>query len=263
MILSSSGAVAFDICGFPVYWYGIILAFAILCGSLFADFIFRQYFCDSKKNGLILDLAPILILIGFFGARVYYCLVNFSYYSSRPFEILCVRQGGLSIHGAIIACIIFLFFYAKQKKISFFNLGASLCVALPLAQSIGRWGNFFNSEAFGKPYDGFLKLYISPEYRPEMYKDFEYFHPTFLYESVLNFLIFILLIFLLKSKKDNSMLIVGLYLGLYSLVRILVESLRVDSVLSVFGLPIATFMSLIVFLVSIILILLALKPKFR
>ena len=263
MILSSPSAVAFDVFGFAVYWYGIILAFAILLGTIWADFIYRRYFLCFDSSSLILDIAPWLIFVGFCGARIYYCLINFTYYSEHLLEIFNVRQGGLSIHGAILFCVIFLFFYSKLKKVSFFDLGASLSVGLVFAQSVGRWGNFFNSEAFGKPYDGFLKLYVSPEHRPEIYSNVEYYHPTFLYESVLNLCIFVILFFVVKSKKISSMFVVGLYLGLYSIVRIVVESIRVDSVLSVLGLPIATVVSVLEVFVSIILILLALKFKFR
>lgn len=263
MILSAPSPVAFDIFGFSVYWYGIILAFAIFCGAYVADNVYRRFYLQNNDMDLLLDSIPLLILVGFLGARLYYCIVNWSYYSTHLIEVFNARQGGLSIHGMLFACVVFLFFYTKFKKISFFDFCAPLCVGLPFAQFIGRWGNFFNSEAFGKPYDGFLKLYIAPEYRPEILSSFEYFHPTFLYESVLDFLIFVVLILSVRNKKNSSMYIVGVYLMLYSAVRIFVEFIRVDSVSFVFGVPIAVFVSAILLCVACVVILLAKKEKFR
>lgn len=263
MILSPPNPVAFEVFGVDIYWYGIILAFAILLGAYVADLVYRKFYLQNNEMDLLLDFIPWLILVGFLGARFYYCVVNFDYYSAHVGEILNFRQGGLSIHGMLIACSLLLVIYSKVKKISFFDFCAPLCVALPLAQSIGRWGNFFNSEAFGKPYDGFLKLYIAPEFRPNIYSGVEYFHPTFLYEGVFDFLIFVVLFLLLKSGKFSSMFIVGEYLFLYSAIRIFVEFIRVDSISFILGVPVAVFVSIIIMLIAYVLILLAKKNKFR
>lgn len=263
MILSAPNPVAFEVFGFDIYWYGIILAFAILLGANVADFVYRKFYLQNNDKNLLLDFVPWLMLVGFLGARFYYCVVNFDYYATHVGEILNFRQGGLSIHGMLLACSLLLIIYSKVKKISFFDICAPLCVALPLAQSVGRWGNFFNSEAFGLPCDGFLKLYIAPEFRPDIFSGVEYFHPTFLYESVLDFLIFVVLVLLVKSGKFSSMFIVGEYLFLYSAIRILVEFIRVDSVAFVFGVPVAVFVSIIILLVALVLILLDKKNKFR
>ena len=263
MILSAPSPIAFEILGFSVYWYGIILAFAIFCGTYVADVVYRKFYLQNDDMDLLLDAIPLLVLVGFLGARLYYCFVNWQYYSTHLVEVFNVRQGGLSIHGMLFACALFLFFYTKIKKISFFDFCAPLCVGLPFAQFIGRWGNFFNSEAFGKPYDGFLKLYVAPEYRPEILSSFEYFHPTFLYESVLNFLIFVVLMLIVRRGKYSSMFIVGEYLLLYSAIRISIESIRVDSIAFVFGMPIAMFVSVFCAICGFVLILLAKKRKFR
>ena len=181
MILTSPGAEAFSIFGLTVYRYGIIMAFAILIGAYAADWAYRKYFLVNENNDLLLDLMPWLIIVGFAGARIYYCILNYHYYLAHPLSILNVREGGLSIHGTLLACIIFLIVYAKKKGIKLFNLTAPLVLGLALAQSIGRWGNFFNSEAFGKPLEsGFIKLFIPEALRPLQYRQFEYFHPAFL-----------------------------------------------------------------------------------
>ncbi len=259
MILSSPGAVALDVFGLSVYWYGIIMAFAILIGAFIADWAY-------KKNGgddLLIDLIPWLVVIGFAGARLYYCILNFSYYLAHPLEILNVRQGGLSIHGMFLACIIFLTVYCKKKKVDIFNILAPLCLGVSFAQSIGRWGNFFNSEAFGKPFDGFLKLYITPALRPEIYRHNEFFHPTFLYESVLDLLIFVILFLLIRKNNSSPRFVTFLYFMLYGIVRIIVESFRIDSVVYIFGQPVALVVSALLVIIGGIGILLDLKIKFR
>ncbi len=249
MILSSPGAVAFDIFGFSVYWYGIIMAVAILLGTFVADFVWRKYYCVEQRDFLI-DLMPRLVLVGFVGARAYYCLLNWAYYVSHPLSILNVREGGLSIHGAIFAGMMFLYFYCRKKGVRVWKLAAPLCVGLSLAQCIGRWGNFFNSEAFGRPYDGFIKLYIPQNLRPVEFAQVEYFHPTFLYESVLDLLIFGIL-FMVVRKKVAPKFVTGLYLCLYAVVRIAVEFLRIDSVAYAFGLPIAVIVSGVILLIGV------------
>ncbi|MCM1010618.1 MAG: prolipoprotein diacylglyceryl transferase [Fusobacterium sp.] len=259
MILSSPGAVAFEVFGLSVYWYGIIMAFAILVGAYVADWAYKK----QGGGDLLMDLIPWLVVTGVAGARLYYCALNYSYYFAHPFEILNVRQGGLSIHGMFVTCIVFLVVYCKKKGINIFNLLAPLCLGVSLAQSIGRWGNFFNSEAFGRPFEGFLKLYIAPALRPEMYRGNEYFHPTFLYESVLDLLIFVVLFYVIRKNQSSARLVTSLYFLLYGIVRIIVESVRIDSAAYVFGLPVALVVSLLLVALGGVGILLDLKTKFR
>ena len=253
MIITSPGSVAFEIWGFPVYFYGIIMAFAIIAGTLVADRVWIKYYSADYSKDTLLNLAPCLIIMGFLGARLYYCLVNFEYYSIHPAEIFNIRQGGLSIHGMFFICFIFLILCSYFKKINLWKLTASMSLGIALAQSVGRWGNFFNSEAFGRPYDGFLKLYISPQYRPLEYADYSYFHPTFLWESLLDLGIFVILFFVFKrTKGSNPLFISSLYFLLYGLVRIFVEYLRVDSALYICNMPIAVFVSVIILVLSLI-----------
>jgi len=247
MILMSPGAVAFQIFGLSVYWYGIIMACAILVGTFTADWAYK------KRGGgdLIFDLIPWLVLVGFVGARIYYCILNWHYYFVRPLSVLNVREGGLSIHGALLACLIFLFFYARKKNVPLFDLTAPMTLGLALAQSLGRWGNFFNSEAFGSPIEtGFVKLYIPEALRPLQYKAFEYFHPAFLYESILDFGIFLVLLLAFRKNK-NSLFITSLYFALYAIARILVESIRIDSVANVAGIALPIWVSSVILIVSV------------
>lgn len=252
MELVSPGACAFKILGFSIYWYGIIMASAIAIGTFVAQEVYKKYFLIDKQYDLLLDLMPWLVVVGFVGARLYYCILNFSYYIARPFNILNVREGGLSIHGTIFACVVFLFFFAKKKKLNLFTITAPMTLGLALAQSIGRWGNFFNSEAFGRPIESFafVKLFIPENLRPLQYRIYEYFHPTFLYESILDFCIFIILFFFVR-KNPNPLFITSLYFTLYSIVRIFVEYIRVDSVANFAGIPIPIIVSGVILLISL------------
>ena len=240
-----------NVFGVNIYYYGLIMAIAIAVGTLVSDYIAKKYF--ELKKDTIIDLAPYLIIFGIIGARLYYCLMDFSFYVKFPGEILAIRHGGISIHGAIIGGLIGLLIFAKRHKISAFKLCDICSVGLALGQAIGRWGNFFNSEAYGTPTNLPWKLFIAPQYRQIPYLEEEFYHPTFLYESVLDLVIFGILIFLLKKKlKDGNLALI--YLILYSVVRILVETCRIDSVRYVFGLPVAIVMSVGIIIVSAILL---------
>ena len=229
--------------GVKIYFYGVILAIAISVGTLVSNFV-GEKFLGLKKDTLI-DLAPYLIIFGIIGARLYYCCLNSDFYLRFPTEILAIRHGGISIHGAILGGFIGLLFYAKRHKQSILKLCDATSVGLILAQSIGRWGNFFNSEAFGSPTNLPWKLYIAPQYRPIPFTDVEYFHPTFLYESVLDFILFIILFNLIKfgkTRKSGNLALI--YLLMYSVIRILVETVRIDSVFYIMGIPVAIVVSI-------------------
>lgn len=253
----SPSEIAFTILGFPIYYYGIILAFAIFVGVCTADFLCKKYY---YKTSYIFDFTPYMIILGILGARLYYCAVNYSYYIAHPLEVLYIRQGGLSIHGMIIIGILSLWGFSKIYKISFLKLADVFLCASALAQSIGRWGNFFNSEAFGTPTDLPWKLFIPVSHRPIEYFGFEYFHPTFLYESILDFCIFLVLLGMFK-RKFNSGMIACFYLILYSVVRIFVEYFRIDSVLSITGFPVAQVMSVVMLFFGIVGIILIRKQS--
>lgn len=251
--------VAFNIFGFSVYYYGIILAFAILVGVYTAYLLYKKFY-DKVKAQSIIDFSPYIIIIGILGARLYYCLVNYSYYFGHPWEVFYIRQGGLSIHGVIIVGIFTLWLFSKIYKMSFLKLTDVFLCGTALGQSIGRWGNFFNSEAFGTPTNLPWKLFIPITHRPPQYLNFEYFHPTFLYESILDIVIFLLLLSLFKRFSGHPGTVACLYLILYSLARILVEHFRVDSVLNIYGVPVAQLMSLLlIFIASICMIFLMKK----
>ncbi len=260
-MFQSPGEVAFYIFGYPVFFYGIILAFSILVGVYCSYKLYKNFYSYNQAS-LIIDFSPIIIAIGIVGARLYYCLVNFSYYAEHPFEIFYVRQGGLSIHGMIIIGILALYFIARKYKMSFLKLMDVFLCSTALAQSIGRWGNFFNSEAFGLPTDLPWKLFIPISHRPIDYINVEYFHPTFLYESILDLAIFLILVFLFPKLSKKPGTIACLYLILYSVVRIFIEQIRVDSVLDIAGVHIAQLVSICIIIFALFfMFILHLKNK--
>ena len=251
-MFESPSQILCTIFGVNIYYYGIIMAIAISIGTLVSDWVGSRYFGFKKET--IIDLAPYLIIFGILGARIYYCALNYDFYLRFPTEIIAIRHGGISIHGAIIGGAFGLWLFARRHKLNIKKLFDTVAVGLPLAQAIGRWGNFFNSEAFGTPTNLPWKLYIAPQYRPIPYQNDLFFHPAFLYESILDVVIFVILFLMAKNnkiKKDGNLVL--LYLVLYSIVRIIVESFRIDSVKYVLGQPVAIFVSVGIIILSIIL----------
>ena len=232
--------VAFEVFGIKIYWYAILIVTAIILALI----IFR------KRNGLydirfndILDLSLYAIPIAIVCARLYYIIFNLEYYMQNPKEILSIRNGGLAIYGAIIGGLITLIIFCKKKKINVLDLIDYVAPGLVLGQAIGRWGNFVNIEAYGTTTNSFLRMGII-----ESGKYIEV-HPTFLYESIACFAIFIILL-LMKNKRKFKGQIACTYFILYSLERFFVEGLRTDSLM--FGnIRISQILSAIIFIVSL------------
>lgn len=259
-MFASPSQIICTIFGVNIYYYGVILAIAILLGTFVSEYLSTKFF--ELKKETIIDMVPLLVLFGIVGARLYYCMLNADFYLRFPTEIIAIRHGGISIHGAIIGGFIGLLIFAKKHKISVLKLADISAIGLSLAQAIGRWGNFFNSEAFGKPTELPWRLYIAPQYRPIPYQDYNYFHPAFLYESILDFIIFLILFCVIKfakNTKDGNIALI--YLILYSIVRIVVENCRIDSVLYVCGMPVAIIVSGIILLISVGILLIRNLPR--
>ena len=253
-MFTSPSQILCTVFGLNIYYYGVIMALAIAIGVLVSDWAGTKFFALKKET--IIDLAPYLIIFGIIGARLYYCILSYDFYLRFPTEIIAIRHGGISIHGAILGGLIGLWIFAKRHKINPVKLCDVSAIGLSLAQAIGRWGNFFNSEAFGAPTNLPWKLYIAPQYRPIPFQEYQYFHPAFLYESILDVVIFIILLALIKTgklKKDGNLALI--YLILYSIVRIIVEMFRLDSVKYIFGMPVAIFVSIGIIIISVALLI--------
>ena len=241
-----------------IYWYGFFLVLAGVAALLVILRLSRHY---KIANELIWDLASYWIVGAVIGARLYYVIYSWSYFREHLIEIPMVWNGGLAIHGLILGGFGAMLIYARIKKINFWVLADIFAPALALAQACGRWGNYFNQEIFGRPTNLPWAIPIDLRHRPEAYSNFTYFHPTFLYESLGNFLIFTLLMiwhYRRAARGENKFspgLIFVAYLGLYSLLRFVMEFLRVDYSPLIFGFRVAQIVSLfIVFLVGIFLL---------
>ena len=245
-MFTSPGSIAFSIQNIDIHWYGIIMSLSMLFG-LFVVLIIRRKFFKEITVDSVFDVAFFLIVVGIISARLYYVVVDWSYFCKHPLEIPAIWNGGISIQGAIIGCTIAFFYYAKENGLKFLRYADLLCFGLVFGQIFGRWGNF------GLPTNLPWKLFIPFEARPLEYKEIEFFHPTFLYESVGNLIIFSILFFVLfKFKKLESGTIFYTYIILYSILRMFTEHIRIDSVLNIGGIPIAQITSVFLIILAII-----------
>jgi phosphatidylglycerol:prolipoprotein diacylglycerol transferase len=230
---TSPGPIFVKIGPITIRWYGLLIATAVLIGVTLSQYLAKR---RNVNPELIGDLSSWLVIAAIPAARLYYVLFEWSEYARHPERIIAIWQGGIAIHGAILGGLVASIIFAKVKRVSFWQLADLVSPSLILGQAIGRWGNFFNSEAFGAPTNLPWKLYIPPERRPPDLIGFEYFHPTFLYESLWDLMVFALLIFLffrdLRGKprlKTGTLFMV--YLAAYSLGRLWIEGLRTDSLM--------------------------------
>lgn len=249
MMFTSPGEIFVTVGGFPIYFYGICMALALFVLVLTSAWIAKLENFDAEN---IYEISPFIILGGILGARIYYCMLNFGYYFERPLEVLQIWQGGISVHGALLGGLIAGIIYAKKNKLPILKLCDIFSYGGILAQALGRWGNFFNSEAFGLPTNLPWKLFIPFGKRPLEFINFEYFHPTFLYESIWNIFVFLILYFVVrKLAKNIDGVVFCSYLIFYSIGRLLIEGLRVDSAFNFGTIPIAQVASVLIILLAL------------
>lgn len=224
--------------GLPIYWYGIITVFCILVGCFVASLEAKRrgQNPDHVWNGLIL-----VIIFGVIGARLYHVISSpqglmrgFDYYLQHPVEILMIRQGGLGIFGAIAGGVLAVFVYARWQKLNFPTWLDIAAPGLALGQAIGRWGNFFNQELYGYPTTVPWGIAIDQRFRLPQYANLPEstrFHPTFLYESIWNLVVFLILMYV--ARRFGERLLTGdvflLYCVLYPLGRFFIEFQRPDA----------------------------------
>lgn len=217
-----------------IHWYGLFIVLSLVLGSFILIKLSDHYGLNKQKN---LDALFWIIINGIIGARIYHILLEWGFYSEYPWQAIKIWEGGLAIHGAIIAGLLTAFYYSKKLNINFWQFTALLLPGLALGQALGRWGNYFNQEVYGRPTDLPWGIPIEPGNRLSGFSDFEYFHPTFLYESIGNLAIFAIMILLhyktgrIKNpffKKYKFVVLVSAYLTLYSVLRFATETLRID-----------------------------------
>lgn len=213
--------IAFTVFGHDIRWYALLMCSAFVIGLILAKY-------RTKKSGLnpdyIYDVFIAIIPLAVIGARLYYVAFNWDYYSIYPDQIIAVWNGGLAIHGGIIGGILGLYIVCKIHKIPLLKMMDILSPSLILGQAIGRWGNYFNMEAYGR--ETALPWAITVY---EASKGYIHVHPTFLYESIWDVLVFFVLILLIDKKKKSDGVTVCWYFILYSIGRFFVEGLRTDS----------------------------------
>ncbi len=229
-LFTSPGPLLFQLGPFSLRWYGLLIAVAVLLGLMLATRLGRQRGLDPA---MIADLLPILVLAAVIGARLYYVLFEWRQYQLNWLDALAIWRGGIAIHGALLGGSLAVTLYCRWRKLAFWNLLDVLVPSVALGQAIGRWGNFFNSEAFGLPTDLPWKLSIPFANRPVQFLDQTTFHPTFLYESLWNLGVVILLLVLFqRGLKGQMKLPAGalscVYLLAYSSGRLWIEGLRID-----------------------------------
>lgn len=219
--------VAFTIFGRDIYWYGVLMAVGILIAVMLA---MREAKRKNISEDAMLDLCLVIIPCGIVGARLYYVLFELDQYLSNPIRMLYIWEGGLAIYGAVIGGLLGLLIYARIKKIRFLKLADCIAPGLVLAQAIGRWGNFFNQEAYGAPITNpnlwWFPFAVYIENSPLKHP---FYYATFFYESMWCLLVFAFLWFYLRkrTKHDGDMLIA--YAVLYGFERMFIEGLRTDS----------------------------------
>jgi phosphatidylglycerol:prolipoprotein diacylglycerol transferase len=248
--------IAFRIFGIDIRWYGVLIASAMVIGTLLALKESRRIGFDENY---ILDVVLYCIPSAVIGARLYYVIFEWENYRNNLIDIFAIRNGGLAIHGGIIGAVVAAIIYTRVKKVSFFKIADICAPSLILGQSIGRWGNFFNQEAFGGPVSkDFISMF--PKFiQRGMFIEGAYRHPTFLYESLWDFLVFVfLMIYRRKNKHDGYVFF--LYLILYSIGRFFVEGMRTDS-LMLGRFRVAKLISLAIILLSIFGMLIMKKRK--
>ncbi len=237
-------SVAFCLFGIEIYWYAICIVFGITLALTLA------YFTKDKFGipfSFVFETMIFAILLGFVGARIYYVAFHLKEYMISPVRIFQLRDGGLAIYGGLIIGAIVIIVRCQKYKISSLDFLDYFVPFVSLAQAIGRWGNFFNKEAYGEKTTNVFRMGI------DTVNGYQEVHPTFLYESLATFLIFLFLKKLQKSRRFKGQ-IFYLYLFCYGAVRMLIENLRMDSLMFK-NLRISQILSVAIFVISSIMLL--------
>jgi len=248
--------IAFHIGQLSIHWYGIFLVVAILVGYWLVNRL-------SRKSGLSSEVISSIyintLICGLIGARVYHVIFDWTFYVQNPLQIFAIWNGGLAIHGAIIGAVLCILYFARKPY--FWRIADLFVVAGILGQAIGRFGNYFNQELFGRPTDAWIGIPIDTAHRPLEFIQNTHFHPTFLYESLLNLMVFIILLCVYKKQKRPDGLVFWMYIGLYSLGRIAVESLRINDAAFIFGVRLPLLVSILFVVASLVFILRIIKHQ--
>lgn len=258
----------FTVFGFTIAYYGAVIGFGMAAGLWLALRVAKKHGHDSE---LIWDYFLYGIIFGLIGARIYYVIFSWDYYKNNLADIFNLRKGGLAIYGGVIAAFLTLYIFCRKKKVNYFTM-LDLCVpGLALGQAIGRWGNFFNREAFGEYTDCLFAMRL-PEAAVRPHEITETIaahamdgtiqvHPTFLYESVWNLVVVAAMLILWKYKQFEGEIAL-LYLGGYGLGRSVIEGFRTDQLhLPGTQIPVSQLLAILLVIFSVVLYILVMRKK--
>lgn len=248
-----------EIGNIQIYWYSIFILIAFIVGGTLIISEAKRF---NISKDFIINLFFYLVPICIIGARLYYVAFNLDYYLEEPIRILKIWEGGLAIHGGLLFGLLFILFYARKYKVSIVRLLDIFVVGIIIGQAIGRWGNFFNSEAYGPATNlEFLENMHLPKFIIDgMLIDGVYRQPTFLYESLWCFLGFIILLIVRRTRYWKLGMCTSFYLIWYGIERFLVESLRTDS-LMLGNFKVAQLISIIMIVVGLVYIFIIRKKS--
>lgn len=265
LVLTNVGK-SVSVCGFEIAYYGIVIALGMALGIMLILHIARK---SGQNEDTYVDLTLITIVCAVIGARVYYVIFSWQDYKDDLLQIFNIRGGGLAIYGGVIAGLITILVFAKVKKLDAYLLLDTVCPGLAVGQILGRWGNFFNREAFGGYSNGLFAMALprntvrQGEITGEMLEHlkvingvkFIQVHPTFLYESFWNLMLLMYLLHLWKHRKYEGQIVLT-YMAGYGLGRMWIESLRTDQLLlPVSRIPVSQVVAGIMILVSVALMI--------
>ena len=253
---------AFTVFGQDIYWYGIFIGLGVILGVLLA-------LHEAKRTGqnpdTYLDFIIYAMIIAIIGARLYYVIFSWDFYSQHPEKIFAIREGGLAIYGGIIGGVLTAIVYSHVKKKNFWVMADTMAPSLILGQMLGRWGNFFNKEAFGGFTDNLFAMRyqlsqvrasdVTPDILQNLVTvngvDYIQVQPTFLYESFWSLCVFIILLILQRKKKFNGQVCATYFFG-YALGRVWIEGLRTDQ-LCIGNVPVSQALSAVLIIASVVL----------
>lgn len=253
---------AFTVFGQDIYWYGIFIGLGVILGVLLA-------LHEAKRTGqnpdTYLDFIIYAMIIAIIGARLYYVIFSWDFYSQHPEKVFAIREGGLAIYGGIIGGVLTAIVYSRVKKKNFWVMADTMAPSLILGQMLGRWGNFFNKEAFGGFTDNLFAMRyqlsqvrasdVTPDILQNLVTvngvDYIQVHPTFLYESMWSLCVFIILLILQRKKKFNGQVCATYFFG-YALGRVWIEGLRTDQ-LCIGNVPVSQALSAVLIIASVVL----------
>src|SRR5574344_565222 len=247
---------------YEIRWYAVIMLCAVIIGIILAEKEAKRF---NIKTDFVFNMLFWAIIFGFLGARIYYVIFNWDYYSTNTIEILEIWKGGLAIHGGIIGALLTILAYTKKYHTRMIRYMDFLAVPMLLSQAIGRWGNFFNSEAHGSATTlAHLKAMNVPSFIINGMKiDGIYYTPTFFYESIACFGLFIIFLFVRRGKYVKVGTMSALYLIGYGIIRFFIEMSRTDA-LMIGGLKVAQLVSIVMIIIGIVILMInARKSKFE